>query len=121
MKYAIIGAGGTGGTLGFYLTKAGKDVTLHRAEANILRRCRKKGLTMEQPVGSEKKRRFRSKHAGWKNTERQPDVILVCVKGYSMTNLFRMIRKTCRKGDSSPSNPEYLWNRRQTYRKNFRN
>ena len=28
MKYAIIGAGGTGGSLGFFLTKAGKDVTL---------------------------------------------------------------------------------------------
>ena len=28
MKYLIIGAGGTGGPLGFYLTKAGKDVTL---------------------------------------------------------------------------------------------
>ena len=28
MKYAIIGAGGTGGILGFYMTKAGKDVTL---------------------------------------------------------------------------------------------
>lgn len=28
MKYAIIGAGGTGGSLGFFLMKAGKDVTL---------------------------------------------------------------------------------------------
>ena len=28
MKYLIIGAGGTGGTLGFYMTKAKKDVTL---------------------------------------------------------------------------------------------
>ena len=28
MKYAIIGAGGTGGSLGFFMTKAGKDVTL---------------------------------------------------------------------------------------------
>ena len=26
MKYAIIGAGGTGGTLGFYLTKAEKEL-----------------------------------------------------------------------------------------------
>mgnify|MGYP002729736101 FL=1 len=28
MKYAIIGAGGTGGILGFYMTKADRDVTL---------------------------------------------------------------------------------------------
>lgn len=28
MKYVIIGVGGTGGTVGYYMTKAGKDVTL---------------------------------------------------------------------------------------------
>ena len=28
MKYLIIGAGGTGGVVGYYMTKAGKDVTL---------------------------------------------------------------------------------------------
>ena len=28
MKYVIIGAGGTGGIIGAYMTKSGKDVTL---------------------------------------------------------------------------------------------
>lgn len=28
MQYAIIGAGGTGGVVGYFMTKAGKDVTL---------------------------------------------------------------------------------------------
>ena len=28
LKYAIIGAGGTGGVIGAYMAKAGKDVTL---------------------------------------------------------------------------------------------
>lgn len=28
MKYLIIGAGGTGGVTGYYMKKAGKDVTL---------------------------------------------------------------------------------------------
>ena len=28
MQYAIIGAGGTGGVMGYFMTKAGKDVTL---------------------------------------------------------------------------------------------
>ena len=55
MKYAIIGAGGTGGTLGFYLTKAEKDVTLI-ARGSHLEAMQKQGLTM-------------SKHAGWKNTQ----------------------------------------------------
>ena len=35
MKYLIIGAGGTGGPLGFYLTKAGKDVTLIARGAHL--------------------------------------------------------------------------------------
>ena len=47
MKYAIIGAGGTGGTLGFYLTNAGRDVTLI-ARGEHLARMQQKGLTMER-------------------------------------------------------------------------
>lgn len=67
MKYAIIGAGGTGGTLGFYLTKAEKDVTLI-ARGSHLEAMQKQGLTMRQ-LWMEKKRPFLSKHAGWKNTQ----------------------------------------------------
>ena len=48
MKYAIIGAGGTGGSLGFFLTKAGKDVTLIAKRENTLRRSEKNGLGMER-------------------------------------------------------------------------
>ena len=40
MKYAIIGAGGTGGSLGFFLTKAGKDEP-SSPEENTLRRSEK--------------------------------------------------------------------------------
>ena len=47
VKYMIIGAGGTGGTLGFYLTKAGKDVTLI-ARGSHLEAMQKQGLTMKQ-------------------------------------------------------------------------
>ena len=35
MKYLIIGAGGTGGALGAYLTRAGRDVTLIARGANL--------------------------------------------------------------------------------------
>ena len=35
MKYIIIGAGGTGGILGFYMTKVGKDVTLIARNAHF--------------------------------------------------------------------------------------
>ena len=47
MKYAIIGAGGTGGCLGFFLQKAGKDVTLI-ARGRHLEAMKEHGLTLER-------------------------------------------------------------------------
>lgn len=47
MKYAVIGAGGTGGMIGFYMTKAGKDVTLI-ARGEHLAKTQEKGLTVER-------------------------------------------------------------------------
>ena len=47
MKYAVIGAGGTGGMIGFYMTKAGKDVTLI-ARGEHLAKMQEKGLTVER-------------------------------------------------------------------------
>ena len=47
MKYAVIGAGGTGGMIGFYITKAGKDVTLI-ARGEHLAKMQEKGLTVER-------------------------------------------------------------------------
>ena len=61
MKYIIIGAGGTGGILGFYMTKAGKDVTLIARNAH-LEAMQEQGLSVEKmwtnetetiPVGAE--------------------------------------------------------------------
>lgn len=51
MKYAIIGAGGTGGSLGFFLTKTGKDVTLI-ARGKHLEADQKKWSGHGTPVGS---------------------------------------------------------------------
>ena len=45
MKYAIIGAGGTGGILGFYMTKADRDVTLI-ARGRHLAAMQEKGLAV---------------------------------------------------------------------------
>lgn len=43
MKYLIIGAGGTGGVTGYYMKKAGKDVTLI-ARGEHLKRSRNRVL-----------------------------------------------------------------------------
>lgn len=111
MKYAIIGAGGTGGTLGFYLTEAGKDVTLI-ARGYHLEAMQKQGLTMRQ-LWDGKEETIPVKACRMEEYTEQPDVILVCVKGYSLTDLIPDIRRIAGPGDSSSSNPEYLWNRRQ--------
>ena len=82
MKYAIIGAGGTGGSLGFFLTKAGKDVTLI-ARGKHLEAIRKNGLGMER-LWDHKREMIPVKACTVEEYSDIPDVILVCVKGYSM-------------------------------------
>ena len=91
MKYAIIGAGGTGGTLGFYLTKAEKDVTLI-ARGSHLEAMQKQGLTMRQ-LWDGKEETIPVKACRMEEYTEQPDVILVCVKGYSLTDLIPDIRR----------------------------
>ena len=48
LKYAIIGAGGTGGVIGAYMAKAGKDVTLI-ARGKHLDAVRNSGIKIERP------------------------------------------------------------------------
>ena len=88
MKYAIIGAGGTGGSLGFFLTKAGKDVTLI-ARGKHLEAIRKNGLGMER-LWDHKREMIPVKACTVEEYSDTPDVILVCVKGYSMTEQRRI-------------------------------
>ena len=91
MKYAIIGAGGTGGSLGFFMTKAGKDVTLI-ARGKHLEMIRKNGLGMEQ-LWDHERETIPVKACTAEEYNEIPDVILLCVKGYSMTNAIPVIRK----------------------------
>lgn len=94
LKYMILGAGGTGGILGAALTKSGKNVTLIARGSN-LEAMQKNGLII---------------HHLWDQTEDQipvhavsmeesaslsltPDVIFVCVKGYSLDSVLPFIRQ----------------------------
>ena len=63
MKYVIIGAGGTGGILGFYMTKAGKDVTLIARNAHLAA-MKEQGLSAIS--GMERRRQSRSKRRTWR-------------------------------------------------------
>lgn len=91
MKYAIIGAGGTGGCLGFFLKKAGKDVTLI-ARGKHLEAIRKNGLTI-QKLWDERRETLPVKACTAEEYKEIPDVILVCVKGYSMDETVPTIKK----------------------------
>lgn len=91
LKYLVIGAGGTGGSIGSYMTEAGKDVTLI-ARGEHLKQMKEHGLCMEttakgnytvQPI----------KAVDMEHYEEQPDVIFVCVKGYSLEETLPFIRR----------------------------
>ncbi len=90
----VIGAGGTGGSIGAYMTEAGKDVTLI-ARGEHLHNIQKHGLKMEttrkgnytvQPVKA-----FDMEHY-----DEQPDIIFVCVKGYSLEDTVPFIKRVAK-------------------------
>lgn len=88
MKYLIIGAGGTGGSIGAYLAKAGNDVTFI-ARGSHLKAIRENGLTVHSArIGGLTINN--AKACSMDEYNDIPDVIFVCVKYYSLeeTNAF---------------------------------
>ena len=94
MKYAIIGAGGTGGILGFYMTKADRDVTLI-ARGRHLAAMQEKGLAVffNDTATTEI---FPVKAMDMEHYDEQPDVVLVCVKGYSLEDTIPFIQRVAK-------------------------
>jgi 2-dehydropantoate 2-reductase len=91
MKYLVIGAGGTGGMIGAFLAKEGKDVTLIARGAH-LKAMQEKGLYVESALKGE----FLLsdvKAVDMEHYEEQPDVIFVCVKGYSIEETIPFIAR----------------------------
>ncbi|MCD8361655.1 MAG: 2-dehydropantoate 2-reductase [Lachnospiraceae bacterium] len=91
MKYLIIGAGGTGGLLGYKLTKGGKDVTLI-ARGEHLKAIQEHGLTIHK-IWDEQRESLPVKAVPEAEYQERPDVILVCVKGYSLDSVYPLIRR----------------------------
>ncbi len=94
MKYLVIGAGGTGGSIGAYMTEAGKDVTLI-ARGEHLKRIQEQGLKME----TTKKGNYTVspiKAVDMEHYAQQPDIIFVCVKGYSLDETIPFIQKVAK-------------------------
>ncbi len=93
LKYLVIGAGGTGGAIGSHMARAGYDVTfiargrhLAAMRENGLRVSRPDGEFVIDPVSAFAAEEYitnleKLKTAG---DDAYPDVIFVCVKGYSL-------------------------------------
>ena len=94
MQYAIIGAGGTGGVMGYFMTKAGKDVTLI-ARGRHLEAMKEHGLTLER-LWDPNPETIAVKTTDMEHYKEQPDVILVCVKGYSLEDTVPFIRRVAK-------------------------
>lgn len=91
MKYLIIGAGGTGGAIAGYMGRAGKDVTVIARGAHLDAIRHQGGLRMIRPEDEFFAPVRASDMAGYHET---PDVIFVCVKGYSLDSILPFIRQT---------------------------
>ena len=96
MTYLVIGAGGTGGPLAAYLTKSGKETALI-ARGMHLKKMQEEGLVVTSP----KKGTYTVPVRAFAEADysERPDVIFVCVKGYSISSILPLIRR-CAKEDT---------------------
>lgn len=95
MKYLVIGAGGTGGSIGAFMTEAGKDVTVI-ARGKHLEAIQKHGLKMET-TSKGNYTVFPMKAWDMQHYHEQPDVIFNCVKGYSLPDTIPFIKRVAHK------------------------
>lgn len=104
MRYLIIGAGGTGGFMAANMAEAGLDVAVI-ARGEHLRQIRAQGLGLETPERGEYtvcvKACSMEEYLGTDRGDggakvfdgQAPDVIFVCVKGYSLKEAVSFIRQ----------------------------
>ncbi len=90
MKYCIIGTGGTGGSLGAYMIRAGQDVTLIARGAH-LKAIQHNGLRVKRP--QDEFTLYPVQAETMESYAGKPDVIFVCVKGYDLDSTLPFIRR----------------------------
>jgi 2-dehydropantoate 2-reductase len=95
MKYLVIGAGGAGGSIGAFMTEAGKDVTVI-ARGKHLEMIQKYGMKMETTLkGNYTVRPMKA--CNMEHYGEQPDIIFNCVKYYSLEDTISFIKRAARK------------------------
>ena len=90
MKYLVIGAGGTGGSIAAFLALAGLDVTVI-ARGRHLENIKENGLVMHSPIKGDFSVKVKACTA--EACDCMPDVIFVCVKGYSLDEAGEIIER----------------------------
>jgi len=91
MKYLIIGAGGTGGSIAASMAAADMDV-MAIARGEHLAAIQKYGIETENASGAEH-RAVPLRASDMEHYSGEPDVIFVCVKGYSLDETIPFISK----------------------------
>ncbi|MCD7929159.1 MAG: 2-dehydropantoate 2-reductase [Clostridiales bacterium] len=94
MNYLIIGAGGTGGCLGAHMARGGLDVTLI-ARGQHLAALQSSGLTLVPSGGEAYTVPVQATDS--EHYQGQPDVVFLCVKGYSLEALIPFLQRICNK------------------------
>ena len=89
MKYLIYGAGGIGGCLAAFLAQGGKDVSLIARGAH-LEAIQKNGLVLETGHGTFA---VPVRACEQEQVTVKPDVIFVCVKGYSLEGTLPTLKR----------------------------
>ena len=90
MKYLVVGAGGTGGSIGAYMAREGMDVTII-ARGEHLKAMRDKGLKVIRP--NDEFVAGPVKAFNMDEYNETPDVIFVCVKGYSIDEIILFLTR----------------------------
>ena len=91
MNYLIYGAGGIGGCLAAFFAQGGKEVSLIARGAH-LQAIQRNGLVLETGHGTFA---IPVKAADQEHTTEKPDVIFVCVKGYSLDGIIPTLKRLC--------------------------
>jgi len=92
LNYLVIGAGGTGGCISAYMTRVGKNVTVI-ARGEHLKSIQENGLKMLTPEGDYT---VNVKASDMEHYNDRPDIIFVCVKGYSLDETILFIERVAK-------------------------
>lgn len=95
MKFLIVGAGGTGGSIGGFLASSGYDVTFI-ARGEHLKKIKESGLRLKSGIKGNLELK-NVKAFSSEDYNDSPDVIFICVKAYSLDEILPLLKRVSHK------------------------